>query len=244
MSDRLSYRVVILFIGLTIACFGLQTFAVAATASQSASSPALSDADREQLFKAGELYNAQKYEDAARLLKPLAEQGNQAAAFSMGLMEARGNLGAPDYVKARKWWEMAAGQNHPEAEYNLGLIYARGVQNGGDGADPSQRDYAKAREWLERSAGHGHGGAMYALAGMARTGEGQAKDPAEAVRWFRQAAEIGHPDAQYQLGGMYLNGSGVTRDTQEAAKWMKMAADAGHPGAKNAMKLLEGMAKK
>lgn len=189
--------------------------------------------------RADQLYQQKKYAEAAAILVPLAQKGDAGAAFSLGLMEARGDLGTPDYVKARSWWETAAKSGHPEAEYNLGLVYYRGVHEGGDGSDFSKRDYATAQKWLEKAAEHGHGGAMYALAGMARTGEGQPKNLEKAAQWYRRASEIGHPEAQYQLAGMYLNGAGVKADQAEAKKWMKKAADVGHPGAIQAMRLFK-----
>lgn len=191
------------------------------------------------LNKADKLYRDKKYAESAKLMRPLAEKGNAYAAFALGLMEARGDLGEPNYARARTWWEKAAEAGHPEAEYNLGLAYHRGVQDGGDGRDPSKRDFATATKWWEKAAEHGHGGAMYALAGMARTGEGQPKDPVKAVEWYRRASEVGHPDAQYQLAGMYLSGLGVEKNPAEAQKWMKKAAGVGHPGAIQAMKLFK-----
>lgn len=193
--------------------------------------------NNDPMAKADQLYQRKKYDEAAAIMRPLAEAGDGRAAFALGLMEARGNLGQPDYVKARSWWEKAAQSGQPEAEYNLGLVYYRGVQDGGDGRDPARSDFASAIKWWEKAAGHGHGGAMYSLAGMARTGEGQPRDLKKAATWYRRASEAGHPEAQYQLAGLYLSGSGVEKNEAEAKKWMQKAADAGHPGAIQAMKL-------
>ena len=197
------------------------------------------DKNDDAMARADQLYQLKKYSEAAAVMRPLADNGDGRAAFALGLMEARGNLGQPDYVKARSWWEKASAAGHPEAEYNLGLVYYRGVHEGGDGRDPARRDFVSAIKWWEKAAEHGHGGAMYSLAGMARTGEGQPKDPAKAAYWYRRASEVGHPEAQYQLAGLYLSGNGVEKNQAEAQKWMKKAADVGHPGAIQAMKLFK-----
>jgi TPR repeat protein len=199
------------------------------------------DPDKNLLLQAGQLYERKKYDEAKKILLPLAQKGNADASFALGLMEARGDLGQPDYVKARNWWEQSAQKGHLEAEYNLGLIYYRGVQQGGDGTDPAKRDFAKTLEWWNKAAEHGHVTAMYSLAGMARTGEGQTKNMRLAASWYIRAAKLGHPEAQYQLGSMYLNGAGVEKNPAEAKTWMRQAAEAGHPGAVSAMKMLDNI---
>jgi TPR repeat protein len=201
------------------------------------------DPDEAAMLQADQFYARDKFTEARDILLPLAQKGNSNAAFALGLMEARGNFGNPDYIKARVWWEKAAEKQNAEAEYNLGLIYYRGVQNGGDGADPVKRNFALCMEWWQKAAEHGHVTAMYSLGGMARTGEGQPKNMQLAASWYSKAAELGHPEAQYQLGSMYLNGSGVEKNAVEAKKWMQLAANAGHPGAVSAMKMLNSVKK-
>ena len=39
------------------------------------------------------------------MMRPLAENCDGRATFALGLMEARGDLGQPDYAKARAWWK-------------------------------------------------------------------------------------------------------------------------------------------
>ena len=52
--------------------------------------------------------------------------------------------GAPDYAKAREWYEKAADMGDAYAMYNLGALYQ-------DGQGVAQ-DYAKARELFEKAA--------------------------------------------------------------------------------------------
>jgi TPR repeat protein len=51
-------------------------------------------------------------------------------------------------TKAREWYERAAGQGEPRAQYNLGLMYLNG-----QGVPP---DIVKAYYWISLSAGHGN----------------------------------------------------------------------------------------
>jgi TPR repeat protein len=239
--DRLKAMAVAFFMFISLA--PVANIAAAAQATKPGQSMTLpktapQDPDKAAMLQAEQFYGQKKFTEAGNILLPLAQKGNANAAFSLGLMEARGNFGKPDYVKARAWWEKSAQKGHSEAEYNLGLVYYRGVQNGGDGTDPARRDFAKALEWWNKAAAHGHTIAMYSLAGMASTGEGQPKNMQLAADWYAKAAELGHPEAQYQLGSMYLNGAGVEKNLAEAKKWMQKAANAGHPGAISAIKML------
>jgi uncharacterized protein len=71
-------------------------------------------------------YDRGDYTQAARLFRPLAEQGIASAQFNLGMMYAKG-LGVPqDYQAALKWYRRAAEQGNASAQNNLGLMYERG----------------------------------------------------------------------------------------------------------------------
>jgi TonB family protein len=84
------------------------------------------------------------YATAYALLKPLAEQGNVAAQYSLGLFYRNGTGVARDDVQSVMWFRKAAEQGHANAENNLGLMYidGRGVP----------KDFSQAEIWFERSA--------------------------------------------------------------------------------------------
>ena len=86
----------------------------------------------------------------------------------------------------------AAEQEHPDAQYTLGIMYdtGRGVP----------QDYAEAVAWFRRAAEQEHAKAQNYLGVRYAKGRGVPQDYAEAVRWFRRAAEQEHPGAQYNLG--------------------------------------------
>lgn len=96
----------------------------------------------------------------------------EAAAQSFDEMKAKANKGdaeaqlwlgnfyvGRDMFEAVSWWQAAAEQGSPEAQYNLGVAYKRG------GVLP--QDDAKAEEWWTKAADGGHAGAKRALAGEA-----------------------------------------------------------------------------
>ena len=78
---------------------------------------------------ASDLSNGWKADDSvdfrAALLKwpPLAEQGNSAAQFNLGLMYEFGKGVLKNEKTAVKWYTLAAGQGYTSAQRNLGVMY-------------------------------------------------------------------------------------------------------------------------
>lgn len=71
-------------------------------------------------------YDRGDYTQAARLFRPLAEQGIASAQVNLGMMYARGQGVPQDYQAALKWYRRAAEQGNASAQNNLGLMYERG----------------------------------------------------------------------------------------------------------------------
>ena len=71
-------------------------------------------------------YDRGDYTQAARLFRPLAEQGIASAQFNLGMMYAKGQGVPQDYQAALKWYRRAAEQGNASAQNNLGLMYERG----------------------------------------------------------------------------------------------------------------------
>jgi uncharacterized protein len=143
-----------------------------------------------------------------------------------------------------------------EAEYFLGLMFARG--------QGVKQSYTAASGWFSRSAEKGNLDSMYFLGKMYRDGFGVAQDPskaeellllpatsgdpraqyalgtlffsqnaraADAYRWMLASAEQGYVEAQFVLGQFHLKGYGIPQDTEEGLRWLRFAALAGHDGA-------------
>jgi TPR repeat protein len=66
------------------------------------------------------------YAAALQLWRPLANQGNAAAQYNLGLMYADGHGVAQDDAAAMSWFRKTADQGYADAQYNLGLMYADG----------------------------------------------------------------------------------------------------------------------
>jgi hypothetical protein len=87
-----------------------------------------------------------------------------AAAFAADFAETKKNADAGD----------------AEAQYNLGLMYAKG------GGVP--KDFTEAVKWHRKAADQGHADAQKSLGNMYYKGEGVPKDGVEASKWSRKAA--------------------------------------------------------
>ena len=93
-------------------------------------------------------YQQGAYEQAFKLLRPLADGGNGAAQFSIGYMYAKGRGIQRDDAEAIKWYRLAAANSNADAEFNLGRRYD-------DGQGVSQ-DYAEAAHWYLLAAAQGN----------------------------------------------------------------------------------------
>ena len=98
----------------------------------------------DSLEEAELIYERGDYTQAARLFRPLAEQGIASAQFNLGVMYAKGQGVQQDYQAALKWYRKAAEQGDARAQYNLGLLYenGRGVR----------RDFIRAHMWYNVAA--------------------------------------------------------------------------------------------
>ena len=75
---------------------------------------------------------------------------------------------AEAYKNSAGWFEMAAKQGNPSAQYNLGVLYnhGRGVK----------KDYTLARKWYERAAAQKDANALYSLGVLYHLGQGVSQD--------------------------------------------------------------------
>ena len=85
------------------------------------------------------------YTTALRLYRPLAEQGNAEAQYSLGVMYDNGQGVTQNYAEAVKWYRKAADQGDARAQFNLGIMYAKG--------EGVPQDYVQAHKWVNLAAG-------------------------------------------------------------------------------------------
>ena len=87
----------------------------------------LSSPSAAQDFKEGiEAYRAGDYKVAITKWTPLAMTGHPGAQFLLGASYDYGHGVVQDYVKATKWYQLAAEQGHSSAQYYIGLMYESG----------------------------------------------------------------------------------------------------------------------
>lgn len=150
------------------------------------------------LDEGAEAYNRGDYRAAYREFVPLANDGNSAAQFNLGVMYAKGRGVTKDEAEAARWYRSAAEQGHIGAQFNLGVIYedGRGVK----------RDDAEAARWYRKAADQGHADAMNQLAWTLATSRNDSvRDGVASVNWAREALRVTPDQPIYMatLGAAY-----------------------------------------
>jgi TPR repeat protein len=140
-------------------------------------------------------------------------------------------ISARNFEKAFKPVKESAEQGHPEAQYNLGVMY--------DNGDGVLKDPKQAVVWYRKAAEQGHPSAQHNLGVMYGNGEGVLKDPKQALAWWRKAAEQGNSTAQFNVGIYYAEGIGVLKDMKMAKKFIQKAHENGYERAAETWESLE-----
>ena len=83
----------------------------------------------------------------------------------------------------------------PDAQYEVGLMYANGVG--------APQDLKQAIHWVRMSAERGYVPAQYLLATRYASGVAIEKSETQAFHWFQRAAAQGHPKAHFRLGRLH-----------------------------------------
>ena len=97
-------------------------------------------------------YQKGDYATALKEWRPLAEQGDPAVQYNLGLMYVDGHGVPQDYGEAIKWFRRSADQDYEQAQHNLGAMYGSG--------QGVKRDYVQAYKWLNICAAKGNGGCI------------------------------------------------------------------------------------
>ena len=170
-------------------------------------------------FVAGPARAAAPAEGIGEGLRSLADAGDPAAQYEVGLRYAEGRGLTRDPRQAVAWFEKAAARGSAPAQYRLGSAYEKGV-----GAD---RDPALAMSWYAKAADAGNIRAMHNLAVMSAEGAAGKPDYAKAALWFGKASAFGVRDSQFNLAILYARGLGVEQSFAQSYKWFAVAANGG-----------------
>lgn len=137
------------------------------------------------------------------------------------LSEAKTLYEKNEYNPAFEKFKKAADKNSSEAEYYIGVSYAKG-----HGVVKSNKS---AADWYEKAANKQHNDAQYELGLCFLNGKGVNKDGEKAIYWLKQAAEQKHILANYQLGACYYHGEGVAKAQNTAQHFLQIAAQGNYP---------------
>lgn len=172
----------------------------------------------DSLSDAKRAYDAGNDAEAAKLFRPLAEQGNTYAQTNLGWLYATGRGVSKDYKEALKWYRRAAEHGDVSAQHDLGTIYAAGTM-----APQVSQDYKEAMKWYRLAAEQGDVTSQNILADLYYKGVGVPQNFKESVKWQRLAAEQGDALAQSMLAAMYTTGEGVPQNYVLAHMWANIA---------------------
>ena len=168
-------------------------------------------------------YQAGDFDRARRLWQGLAEQGEAAAQFNLGVLYAEGRGVPRDAKRAAALYRQAAEQGYPPAQFNLGVLYEAG--------DGVPRDVKAAARWWRKAADAGFIQAQYNLGTLYFYGRGVPQDLEAARRWFLAAAQQGDAAAEEALRtvdrrlALDRKGADATRPAGEPTGAAKKGAD-------------------
>lgn len=125
-------------------------------------------------------FERKDYAEAAKIIEPLASQGDEAAQYNLGVLYINGQGVGKDPAAAASWFEKAARQGNALAQFNLGVLFrdGRGVE----------ADYPRAYMWLEMAIPGLHG-----------------NENGQAVRYHRELATQMTPEQMQSAADMIDN---------------------------------------
>lgn len=158
--------------------------------------------------------------DQAVQLSSLAEEGNTRAMIGLGYMALSPDKDRYSPEKAFDLFRKAAAAGDPEAQFELGKLYERGIG--------VKQDTAKAIELYKQSAERGFADAINDLGFLYHQGaEGLPRDPAKAIALFLKAADLRHPQAMFNVAALIDDGTIKGRTPEDAAGYLYLALRSG-----------------
>ena len=136
-----------------------------------------------------------------------AEAGDAAAQFQLGAAYDTGSGAPRNPARAEKWYRMAAGQGHADAQNSLGSLYQ------------SQKKYSNARPWFEKAAASSHPRATNNLGYLYDMGLGVPRDRRKALEIYAKASNLGSADAMWNIAHMHIAGQLDRPDLATACVW-------------------------
>ncbi len=142
---------------------------------------------------ASKAIESESYEEALRLLQPLAQRNSEYALLLLGWIYETGVTGPSDLDAAHFYYSRAISLGSAAGCFNLGRVLLR------------QADEAKARAAFRIGAEREDMASMSELGRMMLEGRGGPSNPEEGWAWLEKAAGMGHLFAQRTLLGIEDN---------------------------------------
>ena len=160
---------------------------------------------------------ARGLDEITGLVKPSVETAESQCTLGKNYSEVL------DRKQAAYWFKKAAEQGHLEAQYWLGWLHIREIDE--------LFDVKLGLKYFKISAEAGYVPSMVWLASRYMYGspplEEKHKDYKQAFYWFSKAAEQNDAVAQRRLGYMYRKGKGLAKDNEQAVIWFRKSAEQG-----------------
>ena len=158
--------------------------------------------------------------DLLSTLRTLADEGNAAVMYRLGLMYINASGVPRDDFEAVRWFRKGANAGNVSATVALAVMSLEGR-----GTD---KDAQEAVRLFRTASDAGNAEAKWRLGRILAEGKAVSKDVPRAAQLFQQAAEANYSPAMVDLGLMYSNANGLPLNYPEAARWYKRAADLGN----------------
>jgi len=155
------------------------------------------------------------FASASHVLRKMAEQGQAAAQYNLGIMYEYGRGVRQNDVEAATWYRKASAQGVSVAQYKLGIMYDNGW-----GVPPSDTE---AVRWYSNAAEQGHALAQHDLAFMYAAGTGVAQDYLRAYMWLNIAVARGNSLMIRHLNSIaeHLTPAQIVEARQMAREWIE-----------------------
>ncbi len=170
----------------------------------------------------------QDLQSARRVFGVVALYGHSASRYMLGLMNAKGEGGEKNPVRALMWFRLAAGRDEPRAAAQIQRLSnelkpaeVKQAQDWVIMGDRARQSFSRVRRGEDLEA-------VALLGRCVFEGVGAEPDPELAVHWLRPAAAHDNPDAQLMLALAYAYGRGVASDPEQAQRLFRLAASQDH----------------
>lgn len=171
-------------------------------------------------------YDRQDYEEAIRILEPLALEGDARAQSKLAWLYYGGS--DDEQRKSFMLWQKAAAQGLAEAQFYLGHVYYSGMVLSESWEELVPVDRVRGLELFHKAAEQGYVAAKLKLGNLLM----DTRDFAGAAKWFLSIAEAAEPgSADFYLSANALGEAYNRSDNYtEALKWHQAIIQTAEPG--------------